>query len=521
MKRFRFYPLLLAAYPVLALFAANLGQVRLKELWGPLLITAGAAAVLNLLLTPVLKDSGKAGLVTALLVLGFFSYRHFVDFLRDLPFYLPAGLIFAGVVVGVLTAILCLSRRAGKGLPAATRIMTVISFVLLTLPLSRIVLFQIRSRSKPSAVLPAEAEGIGTAVERDYLPNIFYIILDGYGRGDILEKVYDYDNRDFLKMLEEKGFYVAEGSASNYCQTVLSVASSLNFQYLDDLIERIGADNLERQHLTEMMNENRVFRFLKQFGYTTVGFDAAGPYSPAWVRNLDRFYPFSEDQRLTLPWSNFSAALINSTPLSWLFRKNFLQLLSCPYDVHRHKLISAFATIEDLSREEGPLFVYGHLLIPHQPFVFAEDGTPLTPDREFNIWVWDQSFRKGYKSGYRNQLTYLNHRLREMLDNIIQNSIHPPVIILQADHGPALYLDMKRPQKTYFPERMSILNAYYLPETGSAGLYPSISPVNTFRVLFNNYFGTDFELLKDRSYFSSWEQPYRLYDVTERIEATL
>ena len=127
MKRFRCYPLLLAAYPVLALFAANLGQVRLKELWVPLLITVGVAAVLNLLLTPALKDTGKASLVTALLVLSFFSYRHFVDFLRDLPFYLPAGLIFAGVIIGVLTAILYLTRRAGKRLTAATRILTVSS----------------------------------------------------------------------------------------------------------------------------------------------------------------------------------------------------------------------------------------------------------------------------------------------------------------------------------------------------------------------------------------------------------
>jgi hypothetical protein len=33
-------------------------------------------------------------------------------------------------------------------------------------------------------------------------------------------------------------------------------------------------------------------------------------------------------------------------------------------------------------------------------------------------------------------------------------------------------------------------------------LYETISPVNTFRVIFNAYFGTDYEILPDISYYS-------------------
>ncbi len=521
MKGIRIYPLLLAVYPVLSLFAANLGQTPLEQLWIPLLLAAAAAAALNLVLAWTLGDAGRGALAAAGLILLFFSYRHFADILHRLPLPLPGGALYLGGGAAGLAAIIYLTRRPGTNLRPATRIMTVIALVLFALPLIRIVLFQARTRPGFTPPSPAEAEREGTVAGRDYLPNIYYLVLDAYGRGDILEAVYDYDNRPFLSLLEDQGFYIAERSGANYGQSVLSLTSSLNFQYLDELIGEIGPDNRDRHYLTEMMNENRVFRFLKRFGYTTVGFDAAGPYSPVWVRNLDRFYPFDEKQRLSISLNNFQTALINSTPLAWLFRKNFLQLLDCPYDIHRHKLLSALETIEELSREEGPLFVYGHLLIPHQPFVFAEDGTPLTPDYDFDIWVWERKFRKDYRSGYIGQLSYLNRRLRQLLPRIIRNSIHPPVIILQADHGPALYLDMKRPHKTFFPERMAILNAYYLPETGPEGLYPSISPVNTFRVLFNNYFGTDYELLEDRSFFSSWDHPYRVYDITEKIKAPL
>ena len=56
---------------------------------------------------------------------------------------------------------------------------------------------------------------------------------------------------------------------------------------------------------------------------------------------------------------------------------------------------------------------------------------------------------------------------------------------------------------------LPILNTYYLPGLGNEDLYPSISPVNTFRFIFNRYFGLDYELLEDRSFCSNQkESPY-------------
>ena len=103
------------------------------------------------------------------------------------------------------------------------------------------------------------------------------------------------------------------------------------------------------------------------------------------------------------------------------------------------------------------------------------------------------------------------------LDSILAKSPRPPVIILQADHGPGLRLDWYDMGKTNLKERLSILSAYYLPDGADTMLYQSITPVNTFRVIFNHYHGAQFELLDDRSYFSSYYRPYQLTDVTAEL----
>jgi len=60
--------------------------------------------------------------------------------------------------------------------------------------------------------------------------------------------------------------------------------------------------------------------------------------------------------------------------------------------------------------------------------------------------------------------------------------------------------------------RQWILNAYYLPGQQDR-LYPTISPVNSFRVIFDAYFGGKYDMLEDVSYFSPVPN---LYDFSEK-----
>jgi hypothetical protein len=118
-----------------------------------------------------------------------------------------------------------------------------------------------------------------------------------------------------------------------------------------------------------------------------------------------------------------------------------------------------------------------------------------------------------YLRGYRDQLTYLNGVLPGILRSLIEDSAEPPIILLQADHGPGSRLNWSSAEETDLTERTSILSAYFLPGDAGGRLYPTITPVNSFRVVFDAYFGADYALLSDRTYFSTWDQPYQYLPV--------
>jgi hypothetical protein len=126
----------------------------------------------------------------------------------------------------------------------------------------------------------------------------------------------------------------------------------------------------------------------------------------------------------------------------------------------------------------GSKFVYAHILMPHPPHVFNIDGS-------VNL----QAIRHSDdKIEFQIQLDYLNPQMIEIVKNIIDKSDPNPIIILEGDHG------------LFDFQRTSILNAIYFPNSSDEVFYPQISLVNTFRLLFNEYFDTDFLLLDDRSY---------------------
>jgi hypothetical protein len=101
------------------------------------------------------------------------------------------------------------------------------------------------------------------------------------------------------------------------------------------------------------------------------------------------------------------------------------------------------------------------------------------------------------------------------VDAILERSSTPPIIVIQSDHGPGLGTDVAKVEKTDLFERMSNLIAVYAPRA-SEHLYPTITPVNVFRVLFNTYLGGRFQHLPDRSFYAPWNRPGDLVDVTRR-----
>ncbi len=70
-------------------------------------------------------------------------------------------------------------------------------------------------------------------------------------------------------------------------------------------------------------------------------------------------------------------------------------------------------------------------------------------------------------------------------------------------------------------ERFPILNAYYFPGVDSSDLYPTISPVNSFRVVLNTYFGLELPLLEDRAFYCTMKRPFDLVEITDSLSGSL
>jgi len=176
--------------------------------------------------------------------------------------------------------------------------------------------------------------------------------------------------------------------------------------------------------------------------------------------------------------------------------------------------------LQEVSRIPGSKFVFAHIMLPHPPFVFDRDGNSLLPDRPYILW--DGSLFPGtteeYQQGYTEQMTFLNQKLVQVISGILARSSKPPIIILQGDHGPGAFFNMNDLDSNLcLRERFSILDAYYFPDGDYRLLYPTITPINTFRVVLNQYFGAQLDLLDDENYYASWDLPHLFTEVTRQV----
>lgn len=358
---------------------------------------------------------------------------------------------------------------------------------------------------------PVPATAVQSANPR---PDIYYIILDGYGRNDILQALYDYDNSEFLNALAAKGFYIAEQSNSNYVQTMLSVSSALNMDYLQSL----SADGTKiegREDLIHLIQNSQVREILAQNGYKSISF--RNSYN-ATIPNADVYY---DDTGFAYPLTVFESLVLDHTMIRVLSHVPALNnvLIEMPYNTHRNQILSTFARLQEIPSLEGDYFVYAHVIAPHPPFVFDQDGKALPHQEPFRLADGNQFIknhsRESYIEGYRSQLQYVNRLVLETIDTILAQSKTPPIIILQGDHGPGSHLHFGTLEKTLPAERFGILNAYYFPDQNYTHLYPSISPVNSFRMLLNQFFGTEYTALPDQHYYSPWGYPLNFTEVTD------
>ena len=483
-------------------------QVTLAPLWLPLALAIIGSALLLSVLALALRNWQRAALLATVLVGGFFGYGHAWTAAADLLDSQWPLIVAWLVVVGIG---LLVGWRIGSGrLRTATRALNVVTLFLVVLNLTTVM------TSRPVLDVGAPPEDLAalelTPSDPDDPPDVYFVILDRYAGSTALRETYGFDNEPFLTELEERGFAVARQAHANYIKTPLSLASTLSMEPLDaQALKAQAKDGSDRDPIHRVLGQRlAVPAALKQIGYQYV---QIGNWWTPTATNVDADLSLVYEGQ-----DQFGSALAQTT---------FLRALDDPtgapddpwdWPVMRENNLYALDRLDEVTSLPGPKYVFAHLVTTHPPYVHNADGSYTGRA---------QVARLGDIESYRRQLTYANSRMLAFVDRVLADD-PDAIIILQADEGPfpARYEEeewgfkWRTATDAELEEKFGILFAMRVPDADLAaeGFHDEITPINTFRMLFNARFGTDLELLPDRTW--AHEDLYRFYDffeITDRL----
>jgi hypothetical protein len=488
-----FHPFLFGIYPVLTLYLLNINEIVFSGIWQAVITSCVVTLVIVVVSLVIFRAWERAAAFASLTISMFFLYGHVFEITNGLTLFgvdLARHRYFIPFwVVIYLSGLLFLLRR--KDISSLTRVLNTISLFLIVSTLAQIVFyaFQIgflhRSVNANTVNESVASTPAASPADRD----VYYILVDAYGRQDLLADSYNLDTTEFINGLKEAGFYLPMCSQSNYDYTTTSMSTTLNMEYLDAL----GLDYWDNgEFFQSFIRDSAVRAKFVKMGYSTVTFKSL---YPSLDREDSTFFIdyFGKSTGMTsLASLNFQYLFLRTTAvrplIEWLESKPEVKLspfwstwLPVNNTLHGRDYLQylqnkfALDSLETIPSLPGKKFVYAHLYVTHQPFVFYPDG-------EFH-----PSLKQDY-GAYNDQVIYADKRLLEIVKTILAESATEPIIIIQGDHSYSKGRD-----------RVKMLNAYYFPDGGDKNLYRTITPVNTFRVLFNTYFHENYELLPDIS----------------------
>ena len=433
---------------------------------------------------PLWSLADLAGLLTCL----FFSFP-LAERLAG-AFFPSRARYTVGAWVALLLVVLLVHRFLGRN-RALHGFLSAAGLALVFLPAAQfgLSLLQQRPATPPrDAVAPVSSEQL---MERR---STYFIILDGYARMDQLQRVLEYDNSDFIAALRERGFQVLDRAVANYGLSRLSIAATLNAEFMLDESRDLGID-----HAVDVMRGNNAFvRFFTQRGYRYVhappgvwGLSACGEPADRCPGGRRYGKPCGVAPHRCLRGdasvsglTETDILLLRLTPIPILV--GFLPIPAGTKDAIRKSVLSSFTSLDDVRQQlttlpsDEPVFAFIHIMQPHPPNLFEADCTPKEKV-DLNLQAWSNT-----QDAYLDNLRCANRQTLELLDAILEKE-PSALVIIQSDHGSAFTLDLDAPLAAWdqgkLLERFAVLNAMRLPAHCAHLLYPEISLINTFPVI--------------------------------------
>ncbi len=503
------HPILFAAYPVLFLYAQNLNDVTTREVVNPLEQALAWGIIATLCFGLVfLLDFRRGALLASFTILFWYTYGHVVNLLAGEHLsqneFIGGWLILGALVV--LVALLASSRVIG----AITSLANVVAIVLVAIVVAQLIP---ALTARPAAAAGPRQSGAVVPGDRD----VYWFIFDRYGSQTSLDYFAGTHNplQDFLR---SRGFYVADGAHANYSRTTTSITGTMGMNYFSDIAAAQGPASTNLQPLYAVIQHSPVAEFLLSRGYRFIN-------NGSWFGPTQIIGDADENTYTTNPdaETDFSAILDQTTfnPVLSTLLPHSSPIISKTDQIHINSALLQQRVLARMPDEPSPKFVFSHILLPHPPYVFNVDGSYPTPEEQQDRTEADSM---------NIQLTYTNDFIQQEVDRLLSvPDEQKPIIIIQADEGPYTYrytadkegFDWTNATPEELESKFGILDAMYLPGTpapGSPAPYQTITSVNTFRLIFDEFYGQDYPLLPDRTYAASgFSHVYDQLDITDLL----
>lgn len=465
------YPILFSMMPILFLQEKNIEESDANVFYFTLLKTFAIMFMVVFGVFFIIKDFNKTSLTVFLWTIIFYNAGYLYIYMFPLfkRLQLKYKLLFSAMIILLFVFVGLGVNFIPFDLSIITKVLNFISVFICISVFAKILNKYLEIDKSNEKVKIVQQK---LPISEEY-PDIYHIILDAYSGNEILKRDCSYDNSPFLEMLEAKGFKVLRNAKSNYRNTSYSVPSLMNFEYHEGFNQKTSS-----MAVLPNMFKNNLWGFLLEKNYKIVPI-----LREMHVANIKQVFEI-EDKDILEEVPNelnqnitplkcykqkfyFLRALFNFTFMRIWFQKKAITLTA-------KNTLRAFEQLKEASSiKTHPKYVFAHIMQPHSPFVFDEQGDIV---KEINAGLPSVQ--------YKNQVLGLNKHVESVINEIMGNMKENSIIILHSDH------EIKN-------QEYDILNAMYLPD--KAEVFPeNLTLVNMFRYLLNHYFKTDFQILEDK-----------------------
>ncbi len=473
--------LLIAVYPILLLYQTNIGRLTLASLSRTVSFYAVLAFIVYLVSLAISRANfARAGNSSFVFMIFFVTYGWVYNLLLNLDWFrvehytlLPLYCLLAVYAAYLLSKINARKFRS-----------TALIFTGLAVILSLVNILPVEINKAKDSQATNIVAASSNSQQSSTTPDVYFIIMDEFAGFNTMRSYWKFQGVDqFAGYLEKEGFYVAQNSKSGSDSTFHELAERLNYS------EYPAYKDNDVIHYFDDIYNSKVMQFFKDQGYSTVAFDETHHFYASFDHvNADYTYDYNAVTMTNAStfFDDFGILVADKTMLFPF--SNFYRIADPKWAAHAKWISFTAEKLGSLKDIPDPKFVFVHVLLPHNPFMFDKFGNPVDPQFYFN---WNY-----YLGNYEYSITVA----KKIVSNIKSqyNSTDQPIIILQSDHGARNINAQTKGAVTLtnYPQedKYDIMNALYLPGYDYSTLTQDIKPINTFPIILNYYFGQNIPL---------------------------